>query len=280
MTTTMKRIAAMCLAATLAAAAVAVDIQWAKSYEDAVALAQKGNKLIMIDFYTEWCGWCKKLDQDTFSDAKVAKAAGKFASVKVDAEKEGEELAKKYDVQGYPTILFVDANGEVFGRIGGYMPPEPFMKELDKMATAYERYPRNKAALEKDPNHVDALGGMITIYAARGDRENAESHLQRLEATGEKGAKLLGKAYNDVGDMHQHAERLTEAIGYFEKAAEACTEDEDIAYALVSIAVCRFEQDRAKDAVAPLKRAKGLKNLSEETRKMIDGMLEAAEKGG
>ena len=99
----------------VAVAGVSAEIQWAKTYAAAQKTAKAQNKLIMVDFYTDWCSWCKKLDADTYPNAKVVAYSSKLVSVKVDAEKEGVELAKRYKVQGYPTILFLDANGELFG---------------------------------------------------------------------------------------------------------------------------------------------------------------------
>ena len=56
----------------------------------------------------------------------MIKLAAQLVPLKVNAEKEGKDLAKKYDVRGFPTILFLTAEGDIMGRIGGYMPPTEF----------------------------------------------------------------------------------------------------------------------------------------------------------
>jgi len=84
----------------------------------------------MVDFYTDWCGWCRRLDETTYSDADVRRALGGVVAVKLNAEKEGRREAARYRVQGYPTILFLSADGKEVGRIGGYLPPRPFLEEL------------------------------------------------------------------------------------------------------------------------------------------------------
>ena len=73
-------------------------------------LHKSNGEKIIIDFETEWCGWCKKLNQITFKDRSVINYANDhFISIKIDAEKgEGKDLTKKYNVTGYTTILFVD----------------------------------------------------------------------------------------------------------------------------------------------------------------------------
>ena len=89
----------------------AQGINFEKStFADAVSKAKAENKLVFIDFYTTWCGPCKAMDANIFPNEKVgAYFNEKFVSIKLDAEKgEGITLAKKYEVKGYPTLLFLN----------------------------------------------------------------------------------------------------------------------------------------------------------------------------
>lgn len=110
-------------------------INWKYDLQDALKSAKAQHKPIMIDFYTDWCGWCKKLDSDTYSDPKVNAASGKFICVKINAEKE-PALAGKYGVSGYPTIIFLDSNGNVIRKIPGYLPPDGFLANMNKILPA------------------------------------------------------------------------------------------------------------------------------------------------
>jgi len=98
-----------------------------------VALSRAGseNKLVMVDFYTDWCGWCKKLDSTTLADPDVQRALSGFVVVKLNAEKGGLSDAKRFGVDAFPTIVFLDATGAEVGRIPGYMDPKPFLDELN-----------------------------------------------------------------------------------------------------------------------------------------------------
>ncbi len=102
------------------------------SFKDAQKLAAKGKKIIMVDLYTDWCGWCKRLDKDTYSNEDVGKYADdNFISLKVNAEKgEGIDLAKSGKVNGYPTIIFYNEKGEEIHRLVGYQKPNDFIQTL------------------------------------------------------------------------------------------------------------------------------------------------------
>lgn len=94
----------------------AVGIAFEKgTWQEALEKAKKENKLIFMDCYTSWCGPCKMLARDIFTDPDAAKFFNeKFVNVKFDMEKgEGKILKDKYGVRAFPTLLFINADGEV-----------------------------------------------------------------------------------------------------------------------------------------------------------------------
>lgn len=116
--------------------ALATAIPWETSFAEALAKAEAQHKLVMVDFYTTWCRWCQRLDKTTLSDSKVAaKVAEGFIPVRLDAESNGRELAQQLGVDGYPTVVFLDHRGREVYRIGGYLEPKDFLKELESVRT-------------------------------------------------------------------------------------------------------------------------------------------------
>jgi thiol-disulfide isomerase/thioredoxin len=110
------------------------------TYEQALAKAAAEKKLVFIDFYTTWCGPCKKLDAVTWRDAGVIGVLKATAiSLKLDAEKH-PELAKKYAVKSFPTLLILKADGSVLDRLVGFKEPAEFIR-------AYEASRQGKTAL-------------------------------------------------------------------------------------------------------------------------------------
>lgn len=117
-------------------------IRWESSFESAMKKAKLQGKPVMIDFYTDWCHWCKVLDKDVYTDKGVVAESANWIAVKVNAEKRAD-IARAYGVTGYPTITFVEGNGKPIDVIPGFAQKDEF---LNFMRTAYsKRTPPSRA---------------------------------------------------------------------------------------------------------------------------------------
>ena len=108
-----------------------VGIEFNKGdWESILAQAEKEDKLVFVDAYTVWCGPCKKMARDVFPQKEVGDFYNdKFINVQMDMEKgEGLSFAKKYNVQVYPTLLFVAADGSLVHRAAGYKDSPEFLE--------------------------------------------------------------------------------------------------------------------------------------------------------
>lgn len=99
------------------------------TYEEALTKATEEDKLIFMDAYTTWCGPCKWMSRNTFTDAEVASYFNEhFINVKMDMERgEGPGLARKFRIRGYPTLLFLHADGSIAHQKLGALAAEPFL---------------------------------------------------------------------------------------------------------------------------------------------------------
>lgn len=123
--------------------------------------AKSENKLVFMDCYTTWCGPCKWLSKEVFADNELGNVYNaQFVNFKSDMEKgEGLDIAKKYDINAYPTLLWLNGDGEVVFQVSGAMEKTYFMKfaedvkneenTLPNLISKYEAGNREPAFLEK-----------------------------------------------------------------------------------------------------------------------------------
>lgn len=102
--------------------------------EQASAKAKAENKLIFLDCFTSWCGPCKKMARDVFPQEQVgAFMNSRYVNLKIDMESAyGAPLAKKLQIQAYPTFVIFNANAEEIGRFVGGCAAEDFIKNVEE----------------------------------------------------------------------------------------------------------------------------------------------------
>jgi protein disulfide-isomerase len=142
----MKKLAVALFAAAILCGAGAEDLKWLTDLDKAKAQAKAEKKSIMLDFTgSDWCGWCIKLNNEVFSKPEFAKyAKDNLVLVEVDfprGKKQTEEVKKanqalqeKYKIEGYPTIIVLNSDGEKIGETG-YVEggPKAFIAKLDEI---------------------------------------------------------------------------------------------------------------------------------------------------
>jgi len=100
--------------------------------------AKEQKKLVLLDFYADWCISCKEMEINTFANAEVNQELQKFILIQADVTRnstENQALLKRFGLFGPPGILIFDLNSEEFKdqRVIGYMPPQRFIERLKKV---------------------------------------------------------------------------------------------------------------------------------------------------
>ena len=128
--------------------AQASGLTWSLDFSKALARARTGNKMVLIDFTgSDWCPWCIKFDEDILSTRKFGAYADKnLVLVLADfpnhtkqspaLKQANEELGKKFQVEGYPTLVVLNSSGREIGRQVGYLRsgPDAFIAELERFS--------------------------------------------------------------------------------------------------------------------------------------------------
>ena len=120
----------ICLLLSACTSSYAID--WGYSLEEAIEKAKNLDKPIMVDFFGTWCGYCKKLDRETFANDKVDALSDKFICVKLDTDKH-QELSQKHNVRGLPTVVFFDKEGKEIQRVIGFRNASDFLEAMNEV---------------------------------------------------------------------------------------------------------------------------------------------------
>jgi len=102
--------------------------------------AKQENKLVLLDFYADWCISCKEMEVNTFTNAEVSKQLKQFILLQADVttnSRENQALLKRYGLYGPPGILIFNQHSEELKalRVIGYMPPQRFLEQLQKIVS-------------------------------------------------------------------------------------------------------------------------------------------------
>lgn len=125
------------------------------SFEQACVQAEIDERVVFVDFYTTWCEPCKRLDKQTWPDPSVMQWLGdNTVAIKVDAEKQAE-LAKRFGIRSYPSLLFASAQGELKGLLVGFRTPEQFLEHAQAVLDGAEKAKDLRKELEREPNSPD-----------------------------------------------------------------------------------------------------------------------------
>ncbi|SKA44189.1 Thioredoxin [Chitinophaga eiseniae] len=148
------------------------------SWKELLKEARQQDKMIFVDVYTEWCGPCKYMDREVFTDRRVAqKYEAPFIAYKLDAEKgEGVTLARKYNVGAYPTFLFLNSDGYLVHKAVGEREKAPFIQLADAAvrAGADKNNPGNLEKIFKEGNREPEFLKQYLRSLAAADLDNSE----------------------------------------------------------------------------------------------------------
>ncbi len=120
-------------------------IVW-REFGEGIALAAKTKKKVIIDVYTDWCGWCKTMDAKTYANEDVVKYLNKYyVAVKLNAESadkimyNGDSMSKQefssaFGISGFPSTLFLTTDGKPITIYPGYAEPDMFKDVLRYIA--------------------------------------------------------------------------------------------------------------------------------------------------
>ena len=185
------------------------------SWEEMLARAKQENKVVFIDFYTSWCGPCKMMEKEVFSQKKVGDYYNQnFICYQIDAEKgEGPVLTKKYKVTAFPTFLYLNGEGQVVYQFSGAWDCKAFLVEAERVSLCarYDGWEKIQAAYRSGSTDPELL---MVYYELCPSDEKAEVLNRYLMALPDERlfAQETGKLFEEGLAVYNYAlmKRLVE----------------------------------------------------------------------
>lgn len=229
---------ALGLLALTTTVASAQEIQWRYEYLSARREATSKNKPLIIDFGTQNCFFCKKLDMETFRDPSVARLMNEnFICLKIDAEREAV-LAQQLNIERYPTIVMASPEGKILANLEGFMVASRFQDNLQRVLASLadpewmvRDYQAATQAVGKDnPRAIALLKRIVEDGKGRPVQAKSAKLLRDIE---ERAAQqlLASRQLEKKGQPEKAIPKLTEVIQNFpgtKSAQEAATRIQDV----------------------------------------------------
>jgi len=183
------------------------------SWDQLSQKAKQSGQLIFIDFYTTWCAPCIRMDKEVFNSSEISTFYNQaFINVKLDAEDDdlGTRLAQQYAISSYPTLVFVDSNGEFVTSLIGYQNQIEMLNAGRKLVDLQKEMSWIKSASADEKRTIEELRRLLElseIYSFDDKSKLAMSYLDSIDILSEQDLRLV---MGEVSKMDiKYIERLS-----------------------------------------------------------------------
>ena len=193
------------------------SINWVANFEEASQIAKSENKNMVLDFYTDWCKWCKKLADSTFTDTSLIRFSVDFVFFKTNAEKD-TALAEKYKINGYPSVILTNPSGEEIDRVVGYANAPDFMQKIKSYLKGEGTLTDLENKLKKDTTNIELWFKVGEKYQERRRFEEALFNYNKvISLDPQDSTQKASEALFNMGLIFRKQKYYPEAIDKFQE---------------------------------------------------------------
>jgi TolA-binding protein len=228
------------------------EISWTRSLAEAKRKAAAQEKLIILDLYTDWCGWCKQMDINTWAHASVVALGEEYVFLKLNAEKEkdGIEVQRRFGVSGYPTVLILDSQGEEFERLEGYLPAAQFLAKLETAREDPSSLGNLRAIELREPKDLSIRFRLASKLMDRNDFKGAEKRFASIvkqDPDNRAGSTDVALFYLALCQLSRDASK--ESLATIERVRKEFPESRISPNAMLLSSEIMMRLDRPEDAI-------------------------------
>jgi thioredoxin-related protein len=187
---------------------------WIKSLPEAQKKAKAGNRLIFVDMFADWCGWCHRMEQEVFPAQAFQKATDDMVLLRLNTEDgaDGTRFAQDFGITSLPTFVLLTHDGMIAGMIRGYAPAPEFVKTLGETRAKWADFNKrvaNEAALAKDYQKRYDLAREFTQHYGL---KQSETRFRKLVTEKDVPPSIRDQAYYELSVSQFLQKRYDDAI--------------------------------------------------------------------
>jgi thioredoxin-related protein len=155
------------------------SIRWIKNLKQASEVAQEANRPMLIDFWADWCAPCKVMDAKVYTNSALAEAVGRtIVPVRINLDMQ-PEVARRYNVQTIPQVVFTDSYGTELMRRRGYVDVQGLSAALNTLPVDLSELNRVDRVLQASKNDFESLLEMGGRLKAAGFFDSSSVYYER-----------------------------------------------------------------------------------------------------
>lgn len=254
------------------------SIRWEHRFDEAVKKARAAKKPIMIDFWADWCGWCHRLDQQTYVDPVVVKLSEQFVALKIDTEggKKNQEIALQYNVATLPTITFITPGGRQILTLKGFQGPGQFPRTMETARDKAVHVMGFESALERDPRNAAALFGLgVHLFEQEFYEESRALLARAVSMDGSRPVNDRKQARMLIGIIQNYDRKYAEGESVLKDALEIrpVTEyDPKMMFVLARLYVAWNKKDAARGVLRTLVKEHADSSVTPRARELLKSL--------
>lgn len=241
---------------------VADGIDWQEPTPAVIAKAKADQKLILADFYADWCGYCQEQDETTYRDDRIILMTDQVVATKIN-EEQSRDLIAQFKVTGYPTMVFISTDGQEIDRtVGAFRETAGYLRWFGDIMYK-NALPQMREALEKNPRDIKLLTAMALIYSAAEHKLEAKGFLEKAGdvATAKYDAKekierdkngQTARAFRLLSAYFNSSQDYERAIPSLHYLSQLSTRPREVVAARMTLAEDFYQMNQTPKAIAEL----------------------------